>query len=81
MIFCIVRSSLNQLIFYCISIRRYRSMTNIVDQLFPPVSELDIAIEYTNVNYWREPMLDMDESMLLGIQIVPSSNGPNTASP
>lgn len=57
-------------------------MANIVDQLFPPVSELDIAIEYTNVNYWREPMLEMDESMFLSIQNDNNSqsNGTNSSS-
>lgn len=43
---------------------RYRSMTCIVDQLFPPVSERDVAIEFTDWNYWREPMLDLDDAML-----------------
>lgn len=52
-------------------------MTNIVDQMFPPMSELDVAIEYTNVNYWREPMLELDETMLYSIRndTNPTANG------
>lgn len=40
-------------------------MTNIVDQLFPPINGLEWSIEFSNVNFWREPLPEMDENMLM----------------
>lgn len=48
--------------FLCFSYR-YCSMTYIVDQLFPPLREDDgeePAIEYSNFNYWRDPISSVD---------------------
>lgn len=38
-------------------------MTYIVDQLFPPICEEDeeSAIEYSNFNYWRDPISYFDD--------------------
>lgn len=40
-------------------------MTNIVDQLFPPINGLECSIEFSNVNFWREPLPELDENMLI----------------
>lgn len=42
----------------------YSSMTYIADQLFPPVNGTDGSIEFSNVNYWREPLPEIDETMI-----------------
>lgn len=40
-------------------------MTFIVDQLFPPDNDLEESNnEFTNVNYWRDPILDVTEVLL-----------------
>lgn len=40
-------------------------MTFIVDQLFPPNNDLEESNnEYTNVNYWRDPILDVTDGLL-----------------
>ncbi|XP_030554800.1 phosphatidate phosphatase LPIN3 isoform X7 [Drosophila novamexicana] len=39
----------------------YCSMTYIVDQLFPPVKHDEVAIEFSNFNYWRDPIPDLPE--------------------
>lgn len=36
-------------------------MTYIVDQLFPPVKHDEVAIEFSNFNYWRDPIPDLPE--------------------
>lgn len=33
-------------------------MAYIVDQLFPPLRDDQPAIEYSNFNYWRDPVAD-----------------------
>lgn len=38
-------------------------MTYIVDQLFPPINDIEESVEFSNFNYWREPVQD------LGIEI------------
>lgn len=43
-------------------------MTNIVDQLFPPINGSECCIEYTNLNYWRESLPELDAAMLDLIQ-------------
>ncbi|KAM8714330.1 hypothetical protein ACLKA7_014459 [Drosophila subpalustris] len=40
---------------------RYCSMTYIVDQLFPPVKHDEVAVEFSNFNYWRDPIVDLPE--------------------
>lgn len=48
-------------------------MTFIVDQLFPPNNGLEESInEFSNINYWRDPILDISDDMLCfneGIQL------------
>ncbi|XP_032589821.1 phosphatidate phosphatase LPIN3 isoform X4 [Drosophila grimshawi] len=39
----------------------YCSMTYIVDQLFPPVKHDEVDVEFSNFNYWRDPILDLPE--------------------
>lgn len=40
-------------------------MTFIVDQLFPPDNDLEESNnEFTNVNYWRDPILDVTDHLL-----------------
>lgn len=36
-------------------------MTYIVDQLFPPVKHDEVDIEFSNFNYWRDPIPDLPE--------------------
>ncbi|EDW02281.1 GH19982 [Drosophila grimshawi] len=36
-------------------------MTYIVDQLFPPVKHDEVDVEFSNFNYWRDPILDLPE--------------------
>ncbi len=33
-------------------------MTYIVDQLFPPINDIEESVEFSNFNYWREPVQD-----------------------
>lgn len=35
-------------------------MTYIVDQLFPPINTIEESVEFSNFNYWREPVAEMD---------------------
>lgn len=42
----------------------YCSMTYIVDQLFPPVNGTDGSIEFSNVNYWRDPLPELGDDLL-----------------
>lgn len=35
-------------------------MAYIVDQLFPPINDHEESCEYSSVNYWREPVLEID---------------------
>lgn len=42
-------------------------MAYIVDQLFPPVKkDVEESIEYSNFNFWREPVPDIDVEFLSG---------------
>lgn len=34
-------------------------MTYIVDQLFPPINDIEESVEFSNFNYWREPVQDL----------------------
>lgn len=45
-------------------------MTYIVDQLFPPINDIEESVEFSNFNYWREPVQD------LGIEINLSNSAP-----
>ncbi|XP_055837430.1 phosphatidate phosphatase LPIN3 isoform X3 [Episyrphus balteatus] len=38
----------------------YCSMTYIVDQLFPPIKYDEGSIEFSNFNYWRDPLPELD---------------------
>lgn len=40
-------------------------MTYIVDQLFPPVNDREESFEFSSVNYWREPVFEIDCDPLL----------------
>lgn len=44
-------------------------MTYIVDQLFPPVNGTEGSIEFSNVNFWREPLPELDENVLNNVTI------------
>lgn len=51
-------------------------MTNIVDQLFPPINTIEESVEFSNFNYWREPVAEMDlMSMELAEVVAASSVG------
>lgn len=44
---------------------RYSSMTYIVDQLFPPNnSQEETFNEFSNVNYWRDPISSISDDTL-----------------
>lgn len=45
----------------------YSSMTYIADQMFPPVHGADVSVEFSNVNFWREPFPEIDHSMLISV--------------
>jgi len=49
---------------------RYCSMTYIVDQLFPPVKHDEVAVEFSNFNYWRDPIVNLPE---LETAVVPTT--------
>ncbi|XP_023036870.1 phosphatidate phosphatase LPIN3 isoform X4 [Drosophila willistoni] len=51
----------------------YCSMTYIVDQLFPPVKHNEANVEFSNFNYWRDPIPDLDIPEL-ETELVPPSN-------
>ncbi|XP_052843397.1 phosphatidate phosphatase LPIN2 isoform X4 [Drosophila gunungcola] len=51
----------------------YCSMTYIVDQLFPPVKHDEASAEFSNFNYWRDPIPDF-EIPELETALVPPSN-------
>lgn len=53
--------------FFCF---RYCSMTYIVDQLFPPIKYDEVAVEFSNFNYWRDPIPELPE---LETALVPPS--------
>lgn len=38
---------------------RYCGMAYIADQLFPPIKEDEGSVEFSNFNYWREPLPDL----------------------
>lgn len=40
-------------------------MAYIVDQLFPPVNDKEESVEFSNFNFWREPVLEIDFEHLL----------------
>lgn len=40
-------------------------MTHIVDQLFPPINDKEESVEFSNFNFWREPVLEIDGDHLL----------------
>lgn len=35
-------------------------MAYIADQLFPPINTIEESVEFSNFNYWREPVSDLD---------------------
>ncbi|XP_030388240.1 phosphatidate phosphatase LPIN3 isoform X2 [Scaptodrosophila lebanonensis] len=49
----------------------YCSMTYIVDQLFPPVKHDETAVEFSNFNYWRDPIPELD--IPLDTAVVPAN--------
>lgn len=52
----------------------YRNMAYIVDQLFPPVNYKEESVEFSNFNYWRDPVLDIDCDHLLDLNSSLNSN-------
>lgn len=34
-------------------------MTYIVDQLFPPINDIEESVEFSHFNYWRQPVHDI----------------------
>lgn len=52
----------------------YRGMAYIVDQLFPPVNDKEESVEFSNFNFWREPVLEFDCDYLLDLNISVSTN-------
>ena len=59
-------------------------MTYIVDQLFPPLKDDEGSIEFSNFNYWREPvvelLLDVDVvSAAAATALITNTNGSNPA--
>ncbi|XP_037717928.1 phosphatidate phosphatase LPIN2 isoform X4 [Drosophila subpulchrella] len=51
----------------------YCSMTYIVDQLFPPVKHDEASAEFSNFNYWRDPIPDLEIPELETALVPPSS--------
>ncbi|KAH8290501.1 hypothetical protein KR054_003652 [Drosophila jambulina] len=47
-------------------------MTYIVDQLFPPVKHDEASAEFSNFNYWRDPIPDLEIPELETSQVAPS---------
>lgn len=45
----------------------YRGMAYIVDQLFPPINDKEELVEFSNFNFWREPVLEIDCEQLLDV--------------
>lgn len=45
----------------------YHSMAYIVDQLFPPVNDREESVEFSNFNFWREPVIDVNCDDLLDV--------------
>lgn len=41
-------------------------MTYIVDQLFPPINDIEESVEFSNFNYWREPVPELGIDLDLG---------------
>lgn len=56
----------------------YRSMAYIVDQLFPPVNDREESVEFSNFNYWRDPIEELDSN---NFEDLDASNHPNSALP
>lgn len=40
---------------------RYCNMAYIADQLFPPIATIEESAEFSNFNYWREPVFELDD--------------------
>ncbi|XP_050327405.1 phosphatidate phosphatase LPIN3-like isoform X2 [Bactrocera neohumeralis] len=55
----------------------YCSMTYIVDQLFPPIRDDEGAVEYSNFNYWRDPIPELD--LVLDTSSAETNNTNNTS--
>ncbi|XP_037819724.1 phosphatidate phosphatase LPIN1 isoform X2 [Lucilia sericata] len=54
----------------------YCSMTFIVDQLFPPIKPDEVAaVEFSHFNYWRDPIPEIDLTLVDSIN---TSTGSNT---
>ncbi|KAI8128683.1 hypothetical protein CVS40_1920 [Lucilia cuprina] len=54
----------------------YCSMTYIVDQLFPPIKPDEVAaVEFSHFNYWRDPIPEIDLTLVDSIN---TSTGSNT---
>lgn len=43
------------------SAHRYCNMAYIADQLFPPIATIEESAEFSNFNFWREPVFELDD--------------------
>lgn len=50
-------------------------MTYIVDQLFPPINTIEESVEFSNFNYWREPVAEMDLIDELDLSVLSNGGG------
>lgn len=48
-------------------------MAYIVDQLFPPVNDREESVEFSNFNFWREPVIDVNCDDLLDVNLLNGS--------
>lgn len=49
-------------------------MAYIADQLFPPIATIEESAEFSNFNYWREPVFQLDD--LLPADALDGAAGP-----
>lgn len=54
-------------------------MAYIVDQLFPPVKHDEASAEFSNFNYWRDPIPDLDIPELETALVPPPSTKTDVA--
>lgn len=76
-------SHLDLLILFLIFRNRYTRLSDVVDQMFPPLeytSKSDFLSEYSSFNYWREPIPAVDDEDEL-LALLTQSKLPNKASP
>ena len=52
-------------------------MTSIVDQLYPPTNDSEEPVEFSNFNFWRDPVPELNFELDLPNSIPSSSSGAN----